>query len=270
MLHDFLKEILSSQREIVEHNKLSKSLAQIKKETSATSVKDLITQLSFSQKLLHADKLGLIAEVKKASPSKGIIRADFDPVSIAKEYEKAGANCLSVLTEPKYFMGNIDYIRQIKDSGVKLPILRKDFIIDEYQIYESKLAKADAILLIEGVIDTSAIDAFIDIAHNIGLEVLLETHTPEELEHAIYSKADLVGINNRNLSTFDVNIERCFNMQAGTPLDYRYKLVAESGISNIQDIQRLRKAKFGAVLIGETFMRSPDISESVKSLMETK
>lgn len=270
MLHDFLKEILSSQKEIVEQSKRSKSLSQIKQETSTTSVKDLITQVSFSQKLLHADKLGLIAEIKKASPSKGIIRNDFDPVSIAHEYEKAGANCLSVLTEPKYFMGNINYIKQIKDSGIRLPILRKDFIIDEYQIYESKLAKADAILLIEGIIDTSAIDRFIDIAHNIGLEVLLETHTPEELEHAIYSKADLVGINNRNLSTFDVNIERCFDMQAKTQLDYRYKLVAESGITNMHDIQRLREAKFGAVLIGETFMRSPDISESVKSLMEMK
>ncbi len=268
-MHDFLLDILASQKEYIVQQKGKKSLSELKKETTTRSVRDLITQVSFSQRLFHADKLGLIAEVKKASPSKGVIREDFDPVRIAQDYEKAGANCLSVLTETKYFMGNPDYIKQIKDSGVKLPILRKDFIIDEYQIYEAKLIKADAILLIEGIIDTSTIDRFIDIAHNIGLEVLLETHTQQEMEHAIYSKADMVGINNRNLTTFDVSIERSFEIQSRIPQEYRYKLIAESGISSHADIERFRAAKFGAVLIGETFMRSPDIIKGVRSLMES-
>lgn len=267
MIHNFLIDILNSQKDIVAQRARLKPLSELKKETAVKNVKDLITQVSFSQRLLQHNKLGLIAEVKKASPSKGVIRADFDPVAIAKAYEAAGADCLSVLTEPKYFMGDLDYIGQIKDSGVKLPILRKDFIIDEYQIYEAKAARADAILLIEGIIDTDTIDRFTDIAHSIGLEVLLETHTAQELEHAVYSKADLIGINNRNLSTFDVSIERSFELQAGVPHEYRHKLIAESGISTPADIDRLRTAKFGAVLIGETFMRSPDVALGVKSLM---
>ncbi len=208
--------------------------------------------------------IGLIAEVKKASPSAGVICADFDPVRIAKEYEAAGASCLSVLTDEKFFQGSLAYLRQIR-AAVKLPLLRKDFIIDERQLLEAVEWGADAVLLIVAILTDEQLAKFHSLAVEAGLSVLVEVHDEAELERALKMSPKLVGVNNRNLKTFKVDLatteKLAGNIGAGKIL------VAESGIHSRADVERLQKCGAGAILVGESLLKQGDIAAKVRRLI---
>jgi indole-3-glycerol phosphate synthase len=225
--------------------------------------------------------IALIAEVKKASPSAGVICADFDPVRIAKEYEAAGASCLSVLTDEKFFQGSLDYLRQIRQA-VKLPLLRKDFIIDERQILEAIEWGADAILLIVAILDDAQLQKFHSLAVEAGLTVLVEVHDEVELGRALKVGAPLIGVNNRDLKTFKLDLATTERLAAmldskrgvcsdtfpdGDRRDARPTLVAESGIHTRADVERLVRCGAKAVLVGESLMRGGDIRTKVRELL---
>ncbi|MHB1458560.1 MAG: indole-3-glycerol phosphate synthase TrpC [Armatimonadota bacterium] len=213
-----------------------------------------------------SDPVRLIAEVKKASPSKGLIRADFDPVEIARMYEKAGASAISVLTDEKYFQGHLDYLRAIR-STVGIPLLRKDFIIDEYQIYEARAAGADAILLIAAALSRDTISAFKHISSDLGMASLVETHTADEMMIAIDAGAEIIGINNRNLQTFEVSLETTLELAMMAPDGCI--LVSESGIFTRADVMMLHEAGVDAILVGESLMREADPAMKVMYLLGT-
>jgi len=238
-----------------------------------------------SRNTQHATRVALIAEVKKASPSAGIICKDFDPVRIAKEYEAAGANCLSVLTDERFFQGSLNYLRQIR-AAVKLPLLRKDFIIDERQILEAIEWGADAILLIVAILADERLKRFHALAKSAGLAVLVEVHDETELERAMAMGADLIGVNNRDLKTFKVDLgttERLaaiLNRRTGaSPVSHVKKengdrqdacptlMVAESGIHTRADVERLAKCGAKAILVGESLMKGGDIRSKVRQLL---
>jgi indole-3-glycerol phosphate synthase len=224
----------------------------------------------FMAALRAAKPVALIAEVKKASPSAGVICKDFDPVHIAKEYEAAGASCLSVLTDEKFFQGSLDYLRQIREA-VKLPLLRKDFIIDERQILEAIEWGADAILLIVAILDDARLKKFHSLANSAGLAVLVEVHDEAELERAVAVGAELIGVNNRDLKTFKVDLGTTERLAAKlfSTLNTRHStlLVAESGIHTRADVERLAKCGAGAILVGESLMKGGDIRAKVHELL---
>jgi len=207
------------------------------------------------EKAIGTKDLSFICEIKKASPSKGLIVEDFPYLDIAKEYEAAGAAAISVLTEPYYFHGSDDYLCEICDV-VSIPLLRKDFTVDSYMIYEAKLLGASAVLLICSLLDQDTLAEYTTVAHRLGLSALLETHSEEEVEIALAAGARIIGVNNRNLKTFEVDITLSERLRALVPPEVLF--VAESGIGNAEDISRLRKHGVNAVLIGEMLMRSPD------------
>ena len=196
-----------------------------------------------------------ICEVKKASPSKGVIAEEFPYLQIAKEYEGAGADCISVLTEPDYFLGKDEYLSEIKKE-VSIPVLRKDFTVDEYQIYQAKTLHADCILLICSLLSEEELRKYIEICEELGLSALVETHDEAEIQMAVRSGARMLGVNNRNLKTFEVDIHNSERLRALVPTDILF--VAESGIRNRSDIEVLENANVNGVLIGETLMRSTD------------
>lgn len=209
----------------------------------------------------------LIAEVKKASPSAGVICKDFDPVRIAREYETAGASCLSVLTDEKFFQGSLEYLRQIR-AAVQIPLLRKDFIIDSRQIPQSLEYGADAILLIVAILEDNDLRAFSRLAGEAGLAVLVEVHDEREMDRSIQAGARLIGVNNRNLKTFTVDLavtERLANRLRNSGHDAL--LVAESGIHTRTDVERLRACGAGAILVGESLMRHGDIAAKITELL---
>ena len=210
--------------------------------------------------------IALIAEVKKASPSAGVICADFDPVRIAKEYEAAGASCLSVLTDEKFFQGSLDYLRQIR-AAVKLPLLRKDFIIDERQILEAIEWGADAILLIVAILTNQQLQKFHTLATDAGLAVLVEVHDEEELESALQISPALIGVNNRNLRNFKVDLATTERLAARMTGTQKPLLVAESGIHTRADVERLKKCGAGAILVGESLMKGGAIGAKVRELI---
>lgn len=214
--------------------------------------------------------VGLIAEVKKASPSAGVICENFDPVRIAREYEAAGASCLSVLTDEKFFQGSLDYLRQIRET-VKLPLLRKDFIIDERQILEAIEWGADAILLIVAILTDEQLRKFHSLAVEAGLAVLVEVHDEAELERARKISPLLIGVNNRDLKTFKVDLattEKLSEKLFSSPATRRSTLlVAESGIHTHADVQRLAKCGAGAILVGESLMRHGDVRGKIRELL---
>src|SRR4051794_16635832 len=212
--------------------------------------------------------VALIAEVKKASPSAGVICADFDPVRIAKEYEAAGASCLSVLTDEKFFQGSLAYLKEIR-SAVKLPLLRKDFIIDERQILEAVECGADAILLIVAILSDGDLERFHQLATDAGLAALVEVHDEEELERALRIGARLIGVNNRNLKTFTVDVgttEKLAGKAFASHSSDEVLLVAESGIHSRADVERVSRAGAAAILVGESLMRG-DISGKAAELI---
>ncbi len=215
------------------------------------------------EKSLKEPGISFICEVKKASPSKGLIAIDFPYLTIAKEYEDAGARAISVLTEPEYFMGSNIYLTEISKE-VKIPVLRKDFTVDEYQIYEAKLIGADAVLLICTLLDMNTIKRFLKICDELGLSALVEAHTKEEVNIAIMAGARVIGVNNRNLQTFTVDLHNCTTLRKLVPAEILF--VAESGIRTSEDVSELKEAGVDAVLIGETLMRSESKKEMLSYL----
>ncbi|GAB4468023.1 MAG: indole-3-glycerol phosphate synthase TrpC [Armatimonadaceae bacterium] len=210
-------------------------------------------------------QISLIAEIKKASPSKGVIRPDFDPVAIAKAYHTGGASCLSVLTDETYFQGSLAYLSAIREA-VPLPLLRKDFLVDEAQVYEARVAGADAILLIVSAIpDAARLRELRELAESLGLDVLVEIHDDTELEIAMEAGANLIGVNNRDLKTFEVRLETAEQLIPQFPAGA--VAVAESGIFTTADVQRMANAGANAVLVGESLMRASDIAQAVRVLM---
>jgi indole-3-glycerol phosphate synthase len=233
--------------------------AQIK--CASHKIKDFAAAI---ERKIQQGKPAIIAEVKKASPSKGIIREDFDPVSIAKIYEENGAACISVLTDEKYFMGKNEYLSEIR-KNVDLPILRKDFIIDPYQILESKLIGADCILLIMAMLDDDKAQKLEEKAIEIGLSVLIEVHDEEELKRALKLKSRLIGINNRNLKTFEISLEVSRSLFPKIPSGKI--IICESGIFNEDDISQMQKIGINSFLIGESLMRQENIGLALKNIV---
>jgi len=212
-------------------------------------------------------KVGLIAEVKKASPSAGVIRPDFDPVKIAVEYEEAGASCLSVLTDEKFFQGSLDYLRAIRQA-VKLPLLRKDFIIDERQILQAAEWGADCILLIVAILDDDRLKRFRELAEGAGMAALVEVHDEEELKRALATGATFIGVNNRDLKVFKVDLGTTERLATQIPgLKTERLLVAESGIHKREDVARLEQCGAQAILVGESLMREKDIKAKAAELL---
>jgi len=215
---------------------------------------------------IDAGMSAVIAEVKKASPSKGVIRPDFDPAAIARSYEKGGAACLSVLTDKDFFHGSEDFLRQARNA-CSLPVLRKDFVIDPYQVYEARAIGADCILLIVAALGDAALLELSLLAADLDLDVLCEVHDAEELERALALPVPLIGVNNRNLRTFETNIDTSIELQA--LMEYDRILVSESGIHSADDVERLRDAGINAFLVGEAFMRAEDPGSELKKLFAT-
>ncbi|BBO17859.1 indole-3-glycerol phosphate synthase TrpC [Candidatus Brocadia pituitae] len=221
---------------------------------------------SFGRALKSDTNISVIAEIKKASPSLGVIREDFQPAEIARLYQKGGAAAISVLTDEKYFQGKLSYIKDVKQS-VDLPVLRKDFIIDPYQIYEAQSAGADAILLIAALLSEDTIQHFLNLARELEMDCLVEVHTGAELQKVLQTSADIIGINNRDLATFIVNLETTFQLRPMIPEGKI--IVSESGIKSRAEILRLFNKGINAVLIGETFMKSGDIPAALHELLGT-
>ena len=212
---------------------------------------------------IAAGQAAVIAEIKKASPSKGVLRAEFIPADIAQSYAEFGAACLSVLTDKQFFQGSVDFLKQARAS-CDLPVLRKDFMIDAYQIYEARAMGADAILLIAACLDDAQMADMEAVARSLDMAVLVEVHDRAELERALKLKTRLVGINNRNLKTFEVSLQTTLDMLPDVPADRL--LVTESGIQTTEDVRRMREAKVHAFLVGEAFMRADEPGEALAKL----
>lgn len=254
-----LDEIAAKTKERIVNEKTVLPLCEIK---AAAEAMPRDTGFPF-KKALAGDNISFICEVKKASPSKGIIAEDFPYLDIAREYESAGAAAISVLTEPYYFKGSDSYLKEIS-AAVSIPTLRKDFVVDEYMIYGAKVLGASAVLLICAILDDKQLEEYLELAHSLGLSALVEAHTEEEVLRAVDSGAEIIGVNNRDLKTFKVDVENGLRLKALVPEDRIF--VSESGIKTAGDIARLRKKGADAVLIGETFMRSPDKAQMLKNL----
>lgn len=215
------------------------------------------------ERALRAAGMGFICEVKKASPSKGVIAEDFEPLQIAFEYQEAGASCISCLTEPKYFLGSDAYLQDIAKS-VDIPVLRKDFVVDSYMIYEAKILGADAVLLISAILESTQMQEYIEIAHSLGLCALVETHNEEDMRKALDCKARIIGINNRDLRDFKVDIHTSLRLKELVPQDK--VLVSESGIRSAAEVGLLESSGFDAVLVGESLMRTGDKKRALQAL----
>jgi indole-3-glycerol phosphate synthase len=244
-----------------------KKLAEEKKNISFGAIKAQAEKelpiRNFRESIINTKGLGMIAEVKKASPSKGIIREDFDPLAIAKAYNENNVQAISVLTEDKYFLGENKYLTEIKRI-TSVPLLRKDFIIDSYQIYESRVLGADVILLIAAILSKGELEFFLKTAEKIGLQCLVEVHDLSELEMVLAAGAEIIGINNRNLKTFETDIRTTENLIQHIP---NHKIViSESGINTAKDMKYLESLGVKGVLIGESFMRAASIEEKLKEL----
>ncbi|HKR15697.1 MAG TPA: indole-3-glycerol phosphate synthase TrpC [Pyrinomonadaceae bacterium] len=251
-----LEEIIDRKRQRLESAKRTVQFDGIERRSSPHR---------FRQALLR-DGINVIAEFKRRSPSKGLIRADADLNEIVKSYEAGGAAALSVLTEEDYFSGSLDDLRAAK-SVVDLPVLRKDFVFDEYQLFESAAAGADAVLLIVAALDDEKLVALHRLAAELGLDALVEVHTREEMQRAIACGANLIGVNNRNLHTFNVSLDTSLSLAQDAPKDV--VLISESGLRNATDLLRLRDAGYRGFLIGESLMRSEDPAAALRALTGT-
>jgi indole-3-glycerol phosphate synthase len=253
-MSDILKKILATKAEEVARAKQSIPSAQIRHEAqrNTSDTRDFVGAI---ERKIAAGKSGVIAEIKKASPSKGVIRENFDPHAIAKSYEAGGAACLSVLTDVEYFQGAPEFLT-IARNACELPVLRKDFIVDPYQIDEARVMGADAILLIVAALDVAQMQEFEAQAMGLGMAVLVEVHDAQELELALQLKTPLLGINNRNLRTFEVSLQTTIDLLPRIPAGRR--VVTESGIVSVHDVAQMRAAEVHAFLVGETFMRASE------------
>jgi indole-3-glycerol phosphate synthase len=260
---DILLKILDTKAREVEQSKQQVSLQQIKSELeSIAPTRDFVGAI---RERVETGRVATIAEIKKASPSKGVIREDFNPAQIARSYEKGGAACLSVLTDVEYFQGDDAYLQQAK-AACMLPVLRKEFIIDPYQVYESRLIGADCILLIVAALDDLQLREFTKLAHSLDMGVLVEVHDAEELSRALMLNTTLIGINNRNLRTFETTLQTTISLLAGIPDDRI--VVTESGIHDRSDVESMLAHNVRAFLIGETFMRAQQPGDRLAQLFE--
>jgi len=254
-----LDEILAHKRREIAKRKEEVDLAQLRERITPG-----FTHRSFRKALKREGEITLIAEIKRASPSAGIIRENFKPTELARDYEKGGAHALSILTDEKFFQGKLKYLIQAR-SAVSLPCLRKDFIVDEYQIWEARLAEADAILLIVAALKPEELKHLLEVAAEAELDVLMEVHDARELDVALETGAPVIGINNRNLQTFHVDLAVTEELAPKVPKDR--VIVSESGIHTNADLERVRAYKIHAVLVGESLMRQPDVTKAVQSLL---
>jgi indole-3-glycerol phosphate synthase len=258
---DILKKIVAVKREEVAAALSKKTLAVVREDAeSRVLTRDFVGALRAK---IAAGQPAVIAEIKKASPSKGVLCENFIAADIAQTYAEHGAACLSVLTDVQFFQGCVDYLKQARAS-CQLPVLRKDFIVDAYQVYESRVMGADAILLIAAVLDDGQMKEFEAIARSLDMAVLVEVHDAAELTRALKLKTPLIGINNRNLKTFEVSLETTLDLMQGVPADRL--LVTESGIITREDVLRMGAAGINSFLVGEAFMRAPDPGVALASL----
>ncbi|WP_291928989.1 indole-3-glycerol phosphate synthase TrpC [Limnohabitans sp.] len=260
-MSDILDKIVAVKRQEVAAALKQKSLAVVRADAeSRVLTRDFEGAMRAK---IAAGQAAVIAEIKKASPSKGVLRADFIPADIAQSYAEFGAACLSVLTDKQFFQGSVDYLKQARAS-CDLPVLRKDFMIDAYQVYEARAMGADAILLIAACLDDVQMAEMEAVARSLDMAVLVEVHDRAELERALKLKTRLVGINNRNLKTFEVSLQTTLDMLPDVPADRL--LVTESGIQTPEDVRRMREAHVNAFLVGEAFMRAREPGEALAKL----
>jgi indole-3-glycerol phosphate synthase len=256
---DILTDIFRSKMERVSQAMQRTSLADLK----AAAARRIQTR-SFADALV-ANDINIIAEVKKASPSKGIIREDFDPVAIAHEYANNGAAAISVLTEQDFFQGSLEYLRAIRAAVPMIPLLRKDFIFDPYQVYESAAAGADALLLIVAMLNDETLSELLSLTNEVGLDALVEVHNEAEMKRATAVGAKIIGVNNRDLKTFVTTLDTSVRLATLAPADAL--LISESGIETPMDIEKLQQSGFKAFLIGESLMRAPSPGEALGNLL---
>ena len=264
-MSDTLARITADTRKHVEACKARRPLAQVELAAKAAGA-----PRGFAKALkatIAAGRYGLIAEIKKASPSKGLIRPDFDPPSLARAYERGGATCLSVLTDEPYFQGKDAFLVQAR-AATRLPVLRKDFMIDPYQIVESRALGADCVLLIMACLEDGLAADLAMLAHQWGMDVLVEVHDAGELDRALRIESDLIGVNNRNLKTLAVDLATTEQLAPRVPKDR--VPVAESGLGSPADLLRMSKVGASAFLIGESFMRKPDVEAAVREILTRK
>jgi indole-3-glycerol phosphate synthase len=266
-MSDILNKILAVKADEVAAAKKYRDLHSLRREVETDT--ELRTNLrgfeAGLRRSIAAGRAGVIAEVKKASPSKGVLRADFQPAAIAESYAKGGASCLSVLTDEQFFQGSTDYLKQAR-AACELPVIRKDFLVDLYQVYEARAMGADAILLIVAALDHGLMAELEACAQELGMDVLVEVHDADELNAALRLKTRLLGINNRNLRTFEVTLDTTLGLLPTIPAERL--VVTESGILAPADVKRMRDANVHAFLVGEAFMRAPDPGTELRRLFD--
>ncbi|MBO5239138.1 MAG: indole-3-glycerol phosphate synthase TrpC [Lachnospiraceae bacterium] len=263
---NILQEIAEKRKLAVEKRKRQVPFPVVKEEAEAIAKAEIEQNGTFPYPFyqnLKREGMNFICEVKKASPSKGIISQEFPYLEKAMEYEEAGASAISVLTEPEYFLGKDEYLKEISRK-VKIPTLRKDFVIDAYQIYEAKLLGASAVLLICMLLEDDRLKEYIEICHTLGLSALVETHDEEEVKRAIRAGATIIGVNNRNLKDFTVDLQTSVRLRKLVPEEIVF--ISESGIKQAEDIALLREHHVNGVLIGETLMRSGNVKDALREL----
>lgn len=259
---DYARIRVKEARQQIPLAEMKKRAMGIREQELERKEEGLSQDFSFEKALRGAD-IGFICECKKASPSKGLIAPDFPYLEIAKSYEAAGASCISVLTEPKWFLGENRYLKEIAEA-VSIPCIRKDFVVDEYMIYEAKTLGASAVLLICSLLDTDTLKRYREICDDLGMSALVEAHDPEEIASALEAGARMIGVNNRNLKDFTVDVHNSRKLRRLVPESVLF--VAESGIKTAEDIQVLREAHVNGVLIGETLMRAEDKKAMLEDL----
>lgn len=264
-----LKRILERKHEEVAERSATKSLADLERQIKAQSSNSEMQPRGFTNVLAHSVAAGLpavIAEVKKASPSKGVLRDPFHPAEIAQSYAKGGASCLSVLTDADFFQGHESYLQAAREA-CSLPVIRKDFLVDPYQVFEARAIAADCILLIVSALEDAQMKELNDLAIRLGMDVLIEVHDGDELERALRLDNPLVGINNRNLHTFDVTLDTTFELLNHIPSNKI--VVTESGILSREDVAAMRAREVHSFLVGEAFMRAEDPGQKLKELFDS-
>ena len=264
-MSDILNKILAVKREEVAAALAVKPLAEVRVEAEVQSApRDFVGAIRGK---IAAGQSAVIAEIKKASPSKGVIRADFRPAEIAVDYEQHGAACLSVLTDRQFFQGATDYLQAAR-AACSVPVLRKDFLVDVYQVYEARAMGADAILLIAAALDLATMREFESVAQSLGLAVLVEVHNGEELDVALQLETPLIGINNRNLRTFEVSLQTTLDLLPSIPQGRI--VVTESGILSAEDVELMRRHDVNTFLVGEAFMREPHPGQALAGLFRCR
>jgi indole-3-glycerol phosphate synthase len=260
-MSDILAKIIATKHEEIAIAKIDRPIDQIKSDiANQTPTRGFAKAI---QSEVNQQQSAVIAEIKKASPSKGVLREDFNPAQIAQSYERGGATCLSVLTDVQYFQGSPAYLQQAR-AACSLPVIRKDFIIDEYQVYEARAMGADAILLIAAALTLSEMQTLEALSNQLGMDVLVEVHNADELAIALRLQTPLLGVNNRNLKTFEVSLQNTYDLLPAIPSNK--VVVTESGILSVEDVAAMREKNVHAYLVGEAFMRAEEPGGALKAM----